>query len=101
MGLQMVGHDKATFAFTSYLQMELLGHMVTLDFPGGSDGKVSAYSAGDRVQSLGREDLLEKEMAVLVPGKSHGRRSLVGYSPWGHKESDATDRLHFHFSLSW
>ena len=33
---------------------------------------------------------------VLLPGKSHGRRSLVGYSPWGHKESDTTERLHFH-----
>ena len=38
---------------------------------------------------------------VLLPGKSHGRRSLVGCSPWGHKESDTTERLHFHFSLSW
>ena len=37
---------------------------------------------------------------VLLPGKSHGRRSLVGYSPWDHKESDMTERLHFHFSLS-
>ena len=37
---------------------------------------------------------------VLLPGKSHGRRSLVGCSPWGHEESDATERLHFHFSLS-
>ena len=32
--------------------------------------------------------------------KIHGRRSLVGYSPWGRKESDTTERLHFHFSLS-
>ena len=31
---------------------------------------------------------------VLLPGKSHGRRSLVGYSPWGHKESDTTEQLH-------
>ena len=37
---------------------------------------------------------------VLLPGKSHGRRSLVGCSPWGHEESDRTERLHFHFSLS-
>jgi len=37
---------------------------------------------------------------VLLPGKSHGRRSLVGCSPWGRKESDMTERLHFHFSLS-
>ena len=37
---------------------------------------------------------------VLLPGKSHGWRSLVGCIPWGHKESDKTERLHFHFSLS-
>ena len=32
---------------------------------------------------------------VLLPGESHGGRSLVGYSPWGRKESDTTERLHF------
>ena len=37
---------------------------------------------------------------VLLPEKSHGRRSLVGCSPWGRKESDTTERLPFHFSLS-
>ena len=37
---------------------------------------------------------------VLLPGKSHQRRSLVGCSPWGLEESDMTERLHFHFSLS-
>ena len=37
---------------------------------------------------------------VLLPGKSHGWRSLVGCSPWGRYESDVTERLHFHFSLS-
>ena len=37
---------------------------------------------------------------VLLPGKSHGRRSLVRCSPWGRKESDRTERLHFHFLLS-
>ena len=37
---------------------------------------------------------------VLFPGKSHGRRSLVGCSPWGREESDTTERLHFDFSLS-
>ena len=37
---------------------------------------------------------------VLLPGKSHGWRSLVGCSPWGSEESDTTERLHFHFSLS-
>ena len=46
------------------------------------------------VRSLGLEDPLEKEMAttpVLLPGKSHGWRSMVGYSPWGPKESDMTE----------
>ena len=37
---------------------------------------------------------------VLLPGKSQGWRSLVGCSPWGSEESDSTERLHFHFSLS-
>ena len=37
---------------------------------------------------------------VLLPGKSHGRRSLVGCSPWSLEESDTTERVHFHFSLS-
>ena len=37
---------------------------------------------------------------VLSPGQSHGRRSLEGCSPWGLEESDTTERLHFHFSLS-
>ena len=50
-----------------------------------------------RVQSLGQEDPLEKEMAThsSIPGKSHGWRSPVGYRPWGHKESNTTERVHF------
>ena len=37
---------------------------------------------------------------VLLAGNSHGWRSLVGCSPWGHEESDTTEQLHFHSSLS-
>ena len=37
---------------------------------------------------------------VLLPGKSHGQRSLVGCGPWGREESDTTERLPFHFPLS-
>ena len=37
---------------------------------------------------------------VFLPGESQGQKSLAGYSPWGHKESDTTERLPFHFSLS-
>ena len=46
-----------------------------------------------QVQSLGWEDPLEKEMATH--SSTLGRRSVVGYSPWGRKESDTTERLHF------
>ena len=53
-----------------------------------------------QVRSPGWEDPLEKDQPtpVLLPGKSHGWRSVVGYSPWGHKELDTTEWLHFHFS---
>ena len=50
-----------------------------------------------RVRSLGWEDPLEKEMAttpVILPGKFHGLRGLEGYSPWGRKKPDTTERLH-------
>ena len=46
------------------------------------------------VQYLGREDPLERKCQptlVLLPGKFHGWRSLVGYSPWGRKKSDTTE----------
>ena len=49
------------------------------------------------VRSLGWEDPLEKEWQptpVLLPGKFHGWRSLVGYSPWDCKELDTTEQLH-------
>ena len=52
------------------------------------------------VQTLGQEDPLEKEMAThssILAGKSHGGRSLVGYSPQGRKESDTTELFHFYF----
>ena len=49
-----------------------------------------------QVQSLGRKDPLEEEMAtcsVFLPGEFHGQRSLVGYSLWGRKELDTTEQL--------
>ena len=65
-------------------------------FPGGSDGKVSAYNAGDlgSIPGSGRSPG-EGNGNPLLLGKSHGWRSLVGYSPWGRKESDTTEQLHF------
>ena len=63
-----------------------------MGFPGGSDGKVSACNAGDPglIPELGRSPWRRKwrPTPVLLPEKSHGQRSLVGYSPWGRKESD-------------
>ena len=51
------------------------------------------------VQSLGRENPLEKKTAtpVFLPGESHGQRSLVGYSPRGRKASDMTEQLSLSF----
>ena len=73
-------------------------------YPDGSDGKVSAYNAGRPrfnpwVKTPWRREW--QPTPVLLPGKSHGWRSLVGYSPWGRKESDMTERLKFHFQAQW
>ena len=56
----------------------------------------------DLIPGLGRSPWRRKwqPTPVLLPGYSHGQRSLVGYSPWGHKESGWTERLHFHFVLT-
>ena len=96
--------------------------MLHKGFPGGLNGKETPAMKETWVQSLGWENPLGKGMAAyssfwpgefhkhrsleqrrqphptpaLLPGKSHGRRSLVGCSPWGHWESDTTERLHFH-----
>ena len=64
------------------------------DFPGGSDGKASAYNAGDpgAIPGLGRSpgEGNGQPTPVFLPGKSHGQRSPVGYSLWGCKESGTT-----------
>ena len=69
-------------------------------FCGGSDGKASAYNAGDLGLIPGSErssgEGKWQPTPVFLPGKSHRWRSIVGYSPCGHKESDTTERLHSH-----
>ena len=68
-------------------------------FPGGSEGKASSCNAGEP----GFDPWVRKipwrrkwqPTPVLLPGKSHGQRSLVDYSSWDRKESDTTERLHF------
>ena len=67
-------------------------------FLGGSAGKEPACQCRRHkrppVQSLGQEDTLRRKwqlVPICLPGKFHGKRSLVGYSPWGCKESDTTE----------
>ena len=72
-----------------------LNHLSPI-FPGGTVDKESAcqYRRHKRDGSLGQEDPLEEETQptpVFLPGESRGQRSLEGYSPWGHKESDMTE----------
>ena len=68
-----------------------------MGLPWWLSSKESACNAGDQVRSLGQDDLLKKEMQptpVFLPGESHGQRRLrLHYTPWGHKESDTTERL--------
>ena len=79
---------------------------LNLDFPCGSDVKVSAYNACRRPRFIPwvRKIAWRRKWQptpVHLPGESHGWRSLVGYSPWGRKESDTTEQLHqedFYFS---
>ena len=52
-----------------------------------------------QVLSLGQEEPMDKVMAIhasILPREFYGQRNLAGYSPWGHKDSDMTERLRFH-----
>ena len=120
MGSQRVGHDWSDWAHVQTLKNNnekhsSLSHKYGLGrgdtgwvpyaifsgrgFPGGSDSKVSACNAGDPglIPGVGKIPWRRKWKPTpgLLPGKLHGRRSLVGYSPWGHKKLDTTKRLHF------
>ena len=78
--------------YITICKIDISGNL--LGFPGGSKGKESACNAGDLGSSPGSGKSLEKGMAthpVFLPGEFHGQRSLVGYSPWDHKESDTTE----------
>ena len=66
----------------------------SLSFPGGSDGKVSAYNVEDQGSTPGSERSGEgnwQRTPVFLPGKSHGWRNLLGYRSWDRKESDVTE----------
>ena len=89
------------FLRTLHHDPPILGGPTQHGFRGGSDGKVCACNGGNWVQSLGLEDPWRRKWQptpVLLPGKFHGLRILIGYSPWGHKELDTTERLHFHMA---
>ena len=71
-----------------------LGHWLKFTIPlcSNSDSKKPACNVGD----LGWEDPLEKEIAThssILAWEFHGQRSLMGYGPWGDKESDTTEQL--------
>ena len=55
---------------------------------------------GKRNSTFNRDSRQWHPTPVLLPGKSNGQRSLVGCGSWGRWESDMTEQLHFHFSLS-
>ena len=79
--------------------MCLLRKIKDLDFPSGSDSKDLPAMEETQVQSLGPEDPLERKWQptpVFLPGKSHGQRSLAGYSLWGLKELDTTEYACIH-----
>ena len=73
---------------------------VFLGFPGHSDGKESACSVGDLslIPGLGRSPGggQGNPLQYSCLENPHGQRSLVGYSPWGHRESDTTEQLNTH-----
>ena len=65
-------------------------------FPGGPVGKESACNVGDQgsIPRSGRSPRREwQPTLVFLPGEFYGQKSLVGYSPWGHKELDMTEWL--------
>ena len=69
------------------------------DFPGGSDGKEPACNAKDLglIPGLGRSPGEGNVNPFqFLPGEFHGQRSLAGYSLWGHKEFNTTERLSMH-----
>ena len=89
--------DWFTSGLTGWISLRSKGFS---SFPGGSEVKRLPAVRETRVRFLGPEDPLEKEMSnhcSTLAWKSHRRRSLVGCSPWGRKESDTTEQLHVYF----
>ena len=97
MGSLRVGHDWAAnsivvlqYCLNSYCTAKWISYMYTY---------IPSFSDLGHPRALNRRRQWHPT-PVLLPGKLHGRSSLVGCSPWGRKESDTTERLPFHFALS-
>ena len=91
-----------SFSTTLSLFSEQMQHYLLLlssIFHGGSDSKSICIKCGrPGFDPWVRKILWRRKWQptpILLPGKSHGWRSLVGYNPWGRQESDTTERLHF------
>ena len=82
----------------NYYFMVLMECVYPLGFPCGSVVKNLPVIQETWVQLMSQEDSLDWEVqsTPFLPGKSQGQRSLVGYSPWGHKESDMTEWMSVH-----
>ena len=85
-----------------FTQNNLKLHVVKEALPSGSDGKASAMPRLGFDPWVGKIPRRRKwqPAPVFLPRKSHGPRSLVSYRPWGRKELDTTERLHFHFHFT-
>ena len=96
-----IGYPLLCSGLESSMDHTVHGH-VYFGLPGGSDGKASASNAGDPVQSLGWEDPWRRKWQgtpAFLPGKSQSWRSLIGYSPQGHSQTQLSDfTFSFHFA---
>ena len=89
LGLQRVGHDLATKPAPPYYTpffMHMLFYRIT-NLPAMQETWVQSWVG----KILWRREW--QPTPVFLPGEPHGQRSVAGYSPWGHKESDTTERL--------
>ena len=89
MGSQRVGHDWVTSLHFTSLHLIHVFMKLASQWHSGKESSCQ-YSRPMQVWFLGWKDPLEKKMAmhsIFLPGEFHGQRSLVGYSPWGRKET--------------
>ena len=82
--------------FLHYLLLSLIYHLPS---PASPDGKESIYNAGGLCWIPGLERREWQPAPVFLPGESHEQRGLMGYRPWGCKESDTTEQLTLSLSL--